>query len=137
VFGLFGRPCQAKREQGPITTGVRIGGAGAAIRCGNKRRWLWVPRARGRLAVMSRRDRFRSVPQTTPLAMRASISALEYPNSVSTSVSCSLNFGDTLRRPGLVRSRGYIAVAFATRGSPKPTFAMRATARQPSLASLR
>src|SRR4030088_2340451 len=49
--------------------------------------------------------RFRSGPQTTPLARRASISPLEYPNSVSTSVACWLNFGGALRRLGLLRSR--------------------------------
>src|SRR5258707_4476226 len=49
--------------------------------------------------------RFRSGPQTTPLAIRSSISPVEYPNSVSTEVACSLNFGGTLRRLGLLRER--------------------------------
>src|SRR6266481_2258616 len=53
----------------------------------------------------TRTQRFRSGPQTTPLAIKASISPLEYPNSVSTSVACSLNLGGTLRRRALVRSR--------------------------------
>src|SRR6267142_3350749 len=48
--------------------------------------------------------RFRSGPQTTPLAIRSSISPVEYPNSVSTEVACSLNFGGTLRRLGLLRA---------------------------------
>ena len=48
--------------------------------------------------------RFRSGPQTTPSAIRPSISPVEYPNSASTEVACSLNFGGTLRRLGLLRS---------------------------------
>src|SRR6266478_10114327 len=48
--------------------------------------------------------RFRSGPQTTPSAIRSSISPVEYPNSASTEVACSLNFGGTLRRLGLLRS---------------------------------
>src|SRR4030081_891542 len=46
--------------------------------------------------------RFRSGPQTTPSAIRSSISPVEYPNSASTEIACSLNFGGTLRRLGLL-----------------------------------
>src|SRR6202161_541448 len=68
---------------------------------------------RGRVAPPGRRYggcirgesyRFRSEPQTTPLATRASISPLAYPNSASTSAACWLNFGGTWRRLGLLRS---------------------------------
>src|SRR5665811_264631 len=50
-------------------------------------------------------QRFRSVPQTTALAIRASTSSVEYPNSASTAVECSLNFGGRLRRLALLRSK--------------------------------
>src|ERR1035441_6947529 len=62
-------------------------------------------RARQQPSCPERLYRLRSLPQTAPLATRASISELEYPNSVSTSVVCWLNFGGTLRRLGLLRSR--------------------------------
>src|SRR5260370_33397545 len=61
---------------------------------------------RGRREVVkSRGYRFRSEPQTTPLASSASISLFEYPNSASTSWVCWLNFGGGRRRLGLLRGR--------------------------------
>src|ERR1700687_4050445 len=58
---------------------------------------------RVRDTLLQKLQRFRSGPQTTPWTTKASISSLEYPNSVSTSVACWLNVGGTLRRLGLLR----------------------------------
>jgi hypothetical protein len=58
-----------------------------------------------RMFRKGRNQRFRPVSQTTPLAIRASTSSLDYPNSVKTAVECSLNFGGSLRRLALVRSK--------------------------------
>src|SRR4051795_10789513 len=52
-----------------------------------------------------RGQRFRSPPQTTPLAISTSISPSEYPNSDSSSEACWLNFGGTCRTLGLLRER--------------------------------